>query len=70
MSGLARLVPNAAAAVSVVATVVGLAIHVVRVVEEPHLLRLHGEAYRRWAAATGRFLPGLGRLDPVPPPRP
>ncbi len=33
----------------------------VRLVEEPHLRALHGEAYRRYAAATGRFLPGLGR---------
>lgn len=32
----------------------------VRVVEEPHLLDVHGEAYRHYAARTGRFLPGLG----------
>jgi protein-S-isoprenylcysteine O-methyltransferase Ste14 len=35
----------------------------VRGVEEPYLLRTHGEAYRRYAAATGRFLPGIGRLS-------
>ena len=33
----------------------------VRAVEEPHLLRVHGIAYRRYAARTGRFVPGLGR---------
>jgi protein-S-isoprenylcysteine O-methyltransferase Ste14 len=31
-------------------------------VEEPALLAAHGDAYRRWAATTGRFLPGIGRL--------
>lgn len=34
----------------------------VRRVEEPYLLRVHGEAYRAWAARTGRFVPWLGRL--------
>jgi protein-S-isoprenylcysteine O-methyltransferase Ste14 len=33
----------------------------VRVVEEPHLLRIHGARYEAYAARTGRFLPGLGR---------
>lgn len=35
----------------------------VRVVEEPHLLSTHGDSYRAYARATGRFLPGLGRLS-------
>lgn len=33
----------------------------VRVVEEPHLLRIHGARYEAYAARTGRFWPGLGR---------
>ena len=33
----------------------------VRVVEEPHLLTAHGDTYRDYARATGRFVPGLGR---------
>ncbi|MDQ3762182.1 MAG: isoprenylcysteine carboxylmethyltransferase family protein [Actinomycetota bacterium] len=33
-----------------------------RLVEEPHLRRVHGEAYQRYAARVGRFLPWLGRL--------
>jgi protein-S-isoprenylcysteine O-methyltransferase Ste14 len=33
----------------------------VRGVEEPHLLRTHGDAYRTYAARTGRFLPCVGR---------
>lgn len=33
----------------------------VRVVEEPYLVAVHGEAYRAWARHTGRFVPWLGR---------
>ena len=33
----------------------------VRVVEEPHLLRIHGARYQAYADRTGRFWPGLGR---------
>jgi len=57
--GLALLVPNAVAAVAVAALLVGLELHV-RFVEEPYLLRTHGESYRAYAARTGRFLPGIG----------
>jgi protein-S-isoprenylcysteine O-methyltransferase Ste14 len=35
----------------------------VRYVEEPHLLREYGAAYRSWAARTGRFFPFVGRLS-------
>jgi protein-S-isoprenylcysteine O-methyltransferase Ste14 len=59
--GLALLAPNVLAAASFAALVLALEIQV-RGVEEPYLLRTHGEAYRRYAAATGRFLPGIGRL--------
>lgn len=58
-AGIAVLVPWAAAAVLVLW--VGLALQV-RVVEEPHLLAIHGEVYRRYAARTGRFVPWSGRL--------
>jgi protein-S-isoprenylcysteine O-methyltransferase Ste14 len=34
----------------------------VRLVEEPYLHAVHGEGYRVWAARTGRFVPGIGRL--------
>lgn len=57
--GLALLVPNACGIGAVVALLVGLELHV-RLVEEPYLARVHGDAYRRYAASTGRFLPGLG----------
>ena len=59
--GLALLVPNVLAAAMLVAFQVAVQLQVRRV-EEPYLLRVHGEAYRAYAARTGRFIPGLGRL--------
>jgi protein-S-isoprenylcysteine O-methyltransferase Ste14 len=47
--------------VGLVALVVGIELQV-RLVEEPHLLRAHGETYAGWASRTGRFFPGVGRL--------
>jgi protein-S-isoprenylcysteine O-methyltransferase Ste14 len=32
----------------------------VRVVEEPYLLTVHGDAYRDYLAGVGRFVPGVG----------
>jgi protein-S-isoprenylcysteine O-methyltransferase Ste14 len=60
-AGLALIAPNALAATAFVTLLIALELQV-RAVEEPHLLRTHGDAYRRYAAATGRFVPGLGRL--------
>jgi protein-S-isoprenylcysteine O-methyltransferase Ste14 len=37
----------------------------VRKVEEPYLLRIHGQRYRDYTAAVGRFLPFLGRARRV-----
>ena len=59
--GLALLVPNAASLLAVVSLIVALEIQV-RLVEEPYLMRQHGDSYRSYAAGTGRFLPGIGRL--------
>jgi protein-S-isoprenylcysteine O-methyltransferase Ste14 len=59
--GLALAVPNAPALAGAVLTLLGLEIHV-RLVEEPYLLRAHGEAYRAYARRVGRFAPGVGRL--------
>lgn len=33
----------------------------VRVVEEPYLARVHGDAYRHYRSTVGRFVPGIGR---------
>jgi len=59
--GLVLIVPNAAALAGLAALLLALEIQV-RLVEEPYLLRIHGEAYRGYAARVGRFVPGLGRL--------
>jgi protein-S-isoprenylcysteine O-methyltransferase Ste14 len=40
-----------------------LVLHLQIRLEERHLLTLHGEAYARWAARTGRLVPGLGKLQ-------
>jgi protein-S-isoprenylcysteine O-methyltransferase Ste14 len=61
-AALALLVPNAAGLAALVALVVGMQIQV-RLVEEPYLLRTHGDGYASWAARTRRFLPGVGRLE-------
>ncbi len=44
----------------------GLLIGVQTRLEEEHLSRLHGAAYRAYASRVGRFLPGVGRLGPPP----
>jgi len=59
--GIALVVPNRAAFVTVAAVAAALEYHV-RAVEEPYLERTHGGAYRRYASHAGRFLPGVGRL--------
>jgi protein-S-isoprenylcysteine O-methyltransferase Ste14 len=46
---------------AVVVTWLGLELQV-RAVEEPYLLRTHGDEYRVYAARVGRFLPGVGRF--------
>ncbi len=64
-AGLALMTPNVVALTGFVLLLVALQLQV-RVVEEPYLLRTHGEDYARYAAATGRFVPYLGRLRPTP----
>ena len=60
-TGLALMVPNALAGLMLLAVLASLHVQV-RFVEEPHLLAVHGDAYRSYASRTGRFVPGLGRL--------
>lgn len=61
--GLALLVPNLLAAAMLVAFLAALELQV-RLVEEPYLQRVHGKAYAKYAARTGRFLPRIGRHRP------
>jgi protein-S-isoprenylcysteine O-methyltransferase Ste14 len=62
--GLALMVPNALAVAVLVALVTALEMQV-RMVEEPHLLRAHGDDYASYAARVGRFVPGVGLLRSV-----
>ena len=63
-AGLAVMTPNVVALAGFLVLLLALQLQV-RVVEEPYLLRAHGQTYSAYAARTGRFLPGLGRLpDP------
>jgi protein-S-isoprenylcysteine O-methyltransferase Ste14 len=64
--GFALLVPTWLSLASIPVGVVAFEVQV-RLVEEPHLLRAHGEAYREWASRVARFVPGLGRIAPTEP---
>ena len=55
------LVGNVVAVAALVVLVAALEAQV-RLVEEPHLAAVHGEAYRRYGRRAGRFVPGLGRF--------
>lgn len=59
--GFALLVPTWVALAAGALLISGIEIQV-RLVEEPHMIRTHGEAYLAWARRVGRFLPGFGRL--------
>jgi protein-S-isoprenylcysteine O-methyltransferase Ste14 len=58
-AGFALLLPNAWAFGAFAALLVGLELQV-RYVEEPYLLTVHGDAYVRYTARAGRFVPGVG----------
>jgi protein-S-isoprenylcysteine O-methyltransferase Ste14 len=60
--GFALMVPTWLGFAAPVVVAVGLELQV-RLVEEPYLLRTHGEAYRDYAARVGRFVPGIGLFD-------
>jgi protein-S-isoprenylcysteine O-methyltransferase Ste14 len=59
--GLTLLVPSWVAIAGLLGLLVALELQV-RVVEEPYLLRAHGEKYAGYAARVGRFVPGMGLL--------
>lgn len=61
IAGLALMVPTVLAIAGLICLVVALELQV-RTVEEPHLLRTHGNAYIAYASRVGRFVPGLGLL--------
>jgi protein-S-isoprenylcysteine O-methyltransferase Ste14 len=59
--GYALMVPNALSLAALLLGVIALELHV-RCVEEPFLLRVHGDAYREYARRVGRFVPLVGRF--------
>jgi protein-S-isoprenylcysteine O-methyltransferase Ste14 len=58
---LGLLVPTAVALGAVLVCFAALQLQTRRV-EEPHLRRVHGAYYQRYARQVGRFLPAIGRL--------
>lgn len=60
--GLVLFVPNLFCFAAVASLLVGIEVHV-RLVEEPYLLRTHGDTYAEYAARVGQFIPGVGRLS-------
>jgi protein-S-isoprenylcysteine O-methyltransferase Ste14 len=59
--GLVLMVPSVLAIAGLLALAAALELQV-RLVEEPHLLRTHGEEYASYTARVGRFVPGVGLL--------
>jgi protein-S-isoprenylcysteine O-methyltransferase Ste14 len=60
--GLVAMMPTVVGLLGLAAVVLANQL-LVRLVEEPHMRRLHGEEYTRYAESVGRFVPGIGRLD-------
>jgi protein-S-isoprenylcysteine O-methyltransferase Ste14 len=59
--GATLLAPNPLAVVAYLLLVASIEV-LVRRVEEPYLLRVHGDAYRRYGSAVGRFVPRIGLI--------
>lgn len=59
--GIALVTPNLVACAGLILLIASIELQVRRV-EEPYLLRTHGEAYRTYAAHVGRFIPGVGLI--------
>ncbi len=62
-AGLALLIGNVLSVLMLAAVLIGHQIQV-KLVEEPYLAHVHGDAYRTYATRTGRFLPFIGRWSP------
>lgn len=58
-AGLVALMPNWVSVASFAALLVAVELQV-RFVEEPYLLRTHGQRYRDYASRVGRFFPMVG----------
>jgi protein-S-isoprenylcysteine O-methyltransferase Ste14 len=60
-AGLALLVPGPVSFGSVALLVIALEMQT-RLVEEPHLRRVHGATYLDYCSRVGRFVPGIGLM--------
>lgn len=58
--GVLLVAPHPVSVLAVVALVLAVQVQA-RAIEEPHLLR-HSRGYGEYAARTGRFVPGVGRI--------
>jgi protein-S-isoprenylcysteine O-methyltransferase Ste14 len=65
--GQAVLLGGGLAWAAALAMAVGAQVQV-RAVEEPYLVVVHGDGFRRWAATAGRFVPVIGRASTPPTP--
>jgi protein-S-isoprenylcysteine O-methyltransferase Ste14 len=63
--GLAGMVPTVVTAIAALCLLAAVQIQV-RAVEEPYLITIHHRTYLHYASHAGRFLPGIGRLQPEP----
>ncbi|MFZ1176944.1 MAG: isoprenylcysteine carboxylmethyltransferase family protein [Mycobacterium sp.] len=59
--GIALVTPNLVACAACILLFATIELQVRRV-EEPYLLRTHGDAYRAYTASVGRFIPGVGLI--------
>lgn len=62
--GLLLMVGNPVSVAATAVLIVSIQLQV-RVVEEPYLRSVHGQAYSEYAARVGRFVPGVGVADPT-----
>ena len=59
--GIVLVTPNVVAGAGLILLIATIELQVRRV-EEPYLLRTHGDAYRAYTASVGRFIPGVGLI--------
>ena len=59
--GIVLVTPNLVAGAGLILLIASIELQVRRV-EEPYLLRTHGDTYRAYTASVGRFIPGVGLI--------
>ncbi len=61
--GIALVTPNVVAVLGFALLLLTIEMQV-RMVEEPYLADVHGDAYREYTATVGRFIPAVGLIQP------